>query len=466
MRLSELSPEAIEQFRRSTEELLSTVGFRVLHPAMLRRCQRAGARVDEAASLVCLPPELLRELLAQVPSSYEITGVAGQRWTIGGDHQHAQSIVTDPWVIDYDTGQPRRPCLADIRRHTTIAQKLPRVIAASLMDYPVSDDPGPTSNLRAMAEYVLHHDKHHYVIPASPEGFAHWLQVGEILAGDRGLRGSGLMTIAAAAVSPLTISAWNVDLIQTACDLDLPVLPTICPQAGSTSPYALAPTLLQAHAETVFLAALTQVMKPHHPFLYAVGPSVTDLRDGRDLYYTLDKVLWKLGSIELGRSYNLPVAAECGGTMTFRHDQQNAAEGMTFMLAAQSGAHMLQGFGSCYNAVGMSAEMQVIHEAWLQAAGFLSRGMNTALLPEGLASLRRAGPGGHFVTDELTLQLMRGEEFFAGELFDLSGSTEGTPLLQRAHERVEKLTADTTSPLPETTQEALRRYFHDQHAGT
>ena len=56
--------------------------------------------------------------------------------------------------------------------------------------------------------------------------------------------------------------------------------------------------------------------------------------------------------------------------MTYRYDQQNGAEGILFMLAAAaSKANLLAGIGSTHNAIGMSAEMMLIHTAWLEAAG-------------------------------------------------------------------------------------------------
>ena len=46
----------------------------------------------------------------------------------------------------------------------------------------------------------------------------------------------------------------------------------------------------------------------------------------------------------------MPASAECGGTMTYRYDQQNWVEGMLFMKAAyDSGADVLADFGSDYN---------------------------------------------------------------------------------------------------------------------
>ena len=58
-----------------------------------------------------LPRPVLRELLAAVPATYTIAGAGGLRHVVGDDAAPAacQAIVTDPWIIDYETGEPRRP---------------------------------------------------------------------------------------------------------------------------------------------------------------------------------------------------------------------------------------------------------------------------------------------------------------------------------------------------------------------
>ena len=126
---------------------------------------------------------------------------------------------------------------------------------------------------------------------------------------------------------------------------------------------------------------------------------------------------------------------------------------------------MLAGIGSCCNAMGMSGEMMVIHTAWLEAAKFLCDGMDTEA-HLGLENIKRAGPGGHYMEDEMTLKLLRSDEFFFNELFDYGGCHEGQPsMLERAHRKVEEMTADFRSPVPEEVQEELRRFFHDEVAG-
>lgn len=459
-----LSASEIEQVRDRTEELLETVGLRVDHPRLLHMCQAAGATVDETAARVRFPRSLLRELLTSVPSSYVRRGSGGTEEVIGGGEQHAHAIVTDPWIVDYETQKPRRPRLEDVRRHTIIAQKLEPITSISLMDFPVTDVPEPASSLRAFEEHVLYHNKHIYVYATNEERYDDWLNVLRILAGSEDLTHGRLASVAVGVLSPLAVSALNVEFLFSACANNFPVLPTTCPIAGMTSPYSMAATLLQSNVETIGLAALTQVVRRGHPYKYGIGPSIGHMRHMHDMYYTLDTLLWTLAAVQLGRSYNMPVGAACGGSMTYRYDQQNGAEGALFMLAAaNSGADLIGSYGSTYNAIGMSAEMMLIHSAWLAAARYLKRGIQVDELRLGVENLRRAGPGGSFMTDDLTIQLLRQGEFFAHDLFDYAGGAEtladSPPLLVRAHNQVERMVANPQSPHPGQVQEDLQRYF-------
>ncbi|HPO13849.1 MAG TPA: trimethylamine methyltransferase family protein [Candidatus Hydrogenedentes bacterium] len=458
-----LSDDQIARVQAAAESLLEETGVKIQDGDLLRCCAKAGAKINETSGIVQWPKTLLRELIARAPASYTIGGLLGDTWEVGGVRPWSLAIVTDPWIIDYATQQPRRPCLEDLRRHTIIAQQMDPVAAISRMDFPVTDVEGPASSLRALEMHLLYATKHYYFPSASPESNRQWLDLMRIVADGKDPSAMRLFSVMVAMISPLVLSSVNTDLLRLAIEYDAPVVPTICPMAGSTSPYTRASTLVLGHAENLALAALTQLLKPGHPFLYTFGPSVTDLRSGQDLYYTLDKVLWKIASVQLARSLNLPVSAECGGTMTYRYDQQNGMEGFLFMLAAAaSGANLLAGFGSCYDAVGMSAEMMVIQEAWLQAAQHLRQGIPTDALRLGLGNLYDAGPGGEFLTDSLTLEFMHGGEFFSSDLFDYTPAEHtGKSLLERAHERVEALTENFTSPVPGAIQEALRRYFHD-----
>lgn len=462
--MRDLSTFDIDRVQRATEKLLEKVGVRVEHDVVLKKARAAGARVDEAGGTVRLPAGLVRELLGLVPRQYSVCGIGGRDFVVGGAEQRCLAIVIDPWIIDSKSQLPRRPVLEDIRRHTIVAERLEAVAMMSRMDYPVADVEGPGSSLRALETHLVHHSKHNYVLPATLESFRQWLEIIELFARHTGLPPARLMTVGVPILSPLRLTAMNAEILLEACGRGHPIVSTICPMAGTSSPYSLAGTLLVGNIENVFLAVLTQILRPGNPYLYAMGPSRTNMRTGEDMYYTLDKVLWKAAAVKLALAYGIPVAAECGGTMTYRYDQQSGAEGVLFMLTAQrSGAHILAGLGSCFNAVGMSVEMMLIQTAWLEAAKFLQRGLDMETLERAVESIRRAGPGAYFLTDDFTLDRLHAGEFFENELFDHTGAHGPHPsLLERAHAKAEALIGGFKSPVPEPIREDLRRYLSSQ----
>lgn len=461
--MKKLSEDQIEHIQQATEEILERTGIEVQHSGLLAIAAKAGAKVDKTKGTVRIPPPLLRELIDQVPSQYTIAGTGNTKWTVGDGEPYCMAIVTDPWIVDYDNGKSRKPSLGDVRRHTQIAQRLDHVASISLMDHPVSDFPGPDSNLRAMQEYLLNHDKHLNVMTASMESLNRWIRIGRILLRGEELKGSRLMTVAVALRSPLTLTGLNAELLLTACEYDLPVAPTVCPMAGTTAPYSKAGTLLLGNVELTFLAALTQMIRPGNPYLYFFGPSRMDMRSGGDMYYTLDKVLWKNASVQLGKAYGIPTGAECGGTMSLRSDLQSGAEGMLFMQAAhQSGADLLSGIGSCGNAMAMSAEMMLVQTAWLKAARFLDAGLDTDT-HLAMENILRTGPGEHYMTDGMTMDLLHSDEFFNSELFDYGDLHEGQPsMLERAHQKAEEMVAGFQCPHSGEVQEELQRFFRDE----
>ena len=459
-----LTDSQLEKFREDTWDFIEKTGFIVQHPALLALAGAAGANIEETSGRVRVPRPLARELMAAVPPRYRIRNGLGQSWEVGGERQLGLAIVTDPWIIDYATGQPRRPCLEDIRRNTIIAEQLDPVVCVSCMDFPVTDVVGRDSNLRALEMHLLHNTRHAVVMASSLESLREWRSIAPILSADSDSR--GLVTAAVAISSPLVLNLMNSELLLEAVKNGFAIQPTVCPMAGSTAPYSLAGTLLQSHLEVLMVALLAQMAQRGSPVLYFSGLSTTDLRDANDLYYTMDKVLWKVASVQLARAEQMPAMAEAGGTMTFHHDLQSGAEGMMFMLAAHaSEAHLLSGFGSCHNALGMSAEMMVIQEAYLRVARHLTRGIPTDEARMAVENLRSVGPGGQFLDDDLTLRFMHEEEFFQDPIFDLSpGTPKSRPLRERAHDRVERLVTNFRSRVPEQVQENLRRYFSDRCA--
>ena len=172
-----LSNSEIEKIRDSTRRIIEDTGFKVEHSEIRRICKKYGAIVDDATNIVRIPSQILDSLLKTVPSSYFIRDRKGRQYTIGMGKRWFHAIVTDPWIIDYKSGKPRRPLLSDIKKNTIVAQSIDDVVAISLMEFPVSDVDERFSILRARQQHLLYHDKHIYVFPASVDSFRQWLSV-------------------------------------------------------------------------------------------------------------------------------------------------------------------------------------------------------------------------------------------------------------------------------------------------
>ena len=291
------------------------------------------------------------------------------------------------------------------------------------MQFPVSDVPEPDCYYKTMEVFLCHTTKHTAAYPTSVENCRDWMDVMAVIAEAAGLdvAKTPLLSLAMAVTSPLQVHGPNIEIMKMAMSRCYPVISTVCPMAGTTAPYSIAGTSLIANAEALLPVLIVQCFRPGHPVFYSVGPSVTDMKSGHDLYYRAEKMLFKLAGVQMGKYYNLPVSGEAGGTLTHRADVQNGAESMMYLLAAMSGQNVIGGLGSLHNANGMSAEQIVMQCGLADMAEFVSRGIDASDYKLALDSVVRVGPGGNFLSDSLTIEQLRSAEFFTSSYVDLTG---------------------------------------------
>ncbi|KKM22517.1 hypothetical protein LCGC14_1624540 [marine sediment metagenome] len=462
-----LSESEVERLHTETLRVLAEVGFRVTHGEALAKFRRAGALVNEADGTVRVPPEMVKELLAQAPSSAAQTGLNGEVLDVGGDNRYYTSLIIDPFIVDHTDGV-RRPVLEDVRRHTIIGESLERVSAMMRMQYPVSDIAEPDSCYKTMEVFLLHSTKHTVIAPTSDKNCRDWMDVMAAIAEAAGLdpNGTPLMSVAMAVTSPLQVHGPNIEIMKMAMERSYPIRSTVCPMAGTTAPYSVAGTMLIANTEALIPVLIAQVYRPGHPVAYGIGPSITDMHTGHDLYYKPEKMLFKIAATQMGTFYNLPVSGEAGGTMTWRADVQNGAESFAYLLASHAGRqNIIGGLGSLHNANGMSAEQIIMQCGLVDMAEYLAGGMDFSDKKLAFDSIRKAGPGGQYLTDNLTLELLRSREFFHSLHLDLTGGYDLTArgAYEMAHQRAEDLVAQHEPTVPSKVQAAIRSFFREKY---
>lgn len=465
-----LSEDEIERVHQRSLDVLERVGVRVLDAECRRVLAAAGAHVDEATDIVRIPRQIVEEARRLAPSIVELHHQDGRPIPVGGEHRVFGSLVIDPWIIDYETLQPRRPVLNDVIRHTRLGDALPIVGDIHRMDMPPQDLPADEAYIRSLEAFATNTTKHLVALPASVESARDWLEVAEIYADGQPLGRRRVLSFGVAITSPLMLTEVNAWILKEGVRRGMVTIPVVCPMAGTTSPLTFAGTLLISNAENLFLITLTQLLSAGAPVLYGAGPSLTDLRSGYDIYYNADKMLWKTALVQMGKFYGLPITGETGGTLVGRHDIQAGIECALLMFPSiVCGQNMMGGLGSCYNAVGLSAEMMVIQADLAGLLMRLTEGMDTSDEMLGLESILRAGPGGHFLEDPLTLKMLRSGEFFTAGVFDRLGEHgAGRPeesMLARAHARVEEILATHEPALPGHIIEDIHRWASRRLAG-
>lgn len=464
--LRALSDAEVEKLHEKTLELFETVGVYIGHEEALRVLKKAGARIDETSGRVRFPRAMVGELLGLAPSVAPQTGLNGRILHAGGQNRYYLSLILDPFIVD-DQQRLRRPVLEDVRRHTIIGQSLDRVNSMMRMQFPLSDVPEPDCYYKSMEVFLCHTTKHTAAYPTSEENCRDWMDAMAVIAEAASLDADAtpLLSIAMAVTSPLQVHGPNIEIMKMAMSRCYPVISTVCPMAGTTAPYSIAGTGLMANAEALIPVLIAQCYKPGHPVFYSVGPSVTDMKSGHDLYYQAEKMLFKLIGVQMGRHYRLPISGEAGGTLTHRADVQNGAESMMYLLAALSGQNVVGGLGSLYNANGMSAEQIIMQCGLVDMAEYISRGIDTSDYKLALDSIARAGPGGNFLTDALTIDLLRSDEFFRSPYLDTTGGyvSEAPGIHQIARREVERLISAYRPTVPEKVQAALRGHFRGKY---
>jgi trimethylamine:corrinoid methyltransferase-like protein len=470
LNLSLLSQNEIEQIHQNTLRIFETTGFKVYHPETLSKFKKLGALVDEQSSTIKLPAKLVKELWKTAPSNIPLGGINGKTLQAGGDNVYYTSLILDPYIVDWDDGI-RLPNLADVKKNTIIGESLDSVSIMMRMQNPVTDIPGSDSYYRTMETFLSNMTKHISAYPDNEQNCRDWINAVQIIAesSNRSAQEPPLLSIAMAVLSPLAVNGANIEIMKMAMDNGFPILATVCPMAGSTSPYSIAGTFLQANIEALIPILIAQVYKPGFPVFYGVGPSVTNMQTGKDLYYRSEKMLFKIMANQMSTFYGLPSSGEAGGSLTHLPDMQNGAESISFLMASHAWKqNIIGGLGSFGNANGMSSEQIIMQCGLIDMAKYLSKGVDFTGEKSGVASIEKTGPGGNFLMDDLTLSLLRDtEEFFQTPYMDLTGeSSDPKPsksMLDIAHQKVIDIQDAYIPRVPGTVLENIKRFFYDKY---
>jgi trimethylamine--corrinoid protein Co-methyltransferase len=268
-------------------------------------------------------------------------------------------------------------------------------------------------------------------------------------------------------VSPLRFGEDNLDLLVETSKLGLINDIAIAPQAGATSPAAMAGTLAQVAAEGLACLAITNIIRPGCPMTFAIWPFISDLRTGSFSGGSGEEALAMSACAQLGRFYDLPTSVAASMTDSKLPDAQAGFEkGITAVTAGLAGANrILESAGMLGSLMGCSFEALMIDNDMLGMAQRVIAGIEVNDETLSLDVIREAALGpGHFLGQPQTLELME-TDYLYPELADRSATgvweEEGSlDIMARARQRVkEVLSTQYPAYIDAQTDAAIRAKF-------
>jgi trimethylamine--corrinoid protein Co-methyltransferase len=244
----------------------------------------------------------------------------------------------------------------------------------------------------------------------------------------------------------------------------IPVVVPSEPLCGATAPMTLAGNLVIQNVDSLAGVMLAQMTSPGTPTLYGCISSITDLRDMKYLSGAVEMGLMNAAATQMARFYNLPIYVTAGMSDSKVNDAQAGYESaITNLMVALAGGNFIHdAAGFLEFCMTASYDKLVIDN---EIIGMVMRAVDGIKInDETLAFdlIKKAGPGGHFISARHTRRHMR-SELYKPRLSDRENRDrwrdEGArDIRQRAAEKVrEILTKPSQSIIPENVRARIKQ---------
>ncbi|MCP3673147.1 MAG: trimethylamine methyltransferase [Gammaproteobacteria bacterium] len=244
-------------------------------------------------------------------------------------------------------------------------------------------------------------------------------------------------------VSPLRFGAENAQVLVKIAELGLCCDIAVAPQAGATSPAALAGTLVQCFAETLACLCVVNMVKPGIAINFGMWPFISDLRTGSFSGGSGEEALVTAATVQLCNHFGFITSIGAGMTDAKTMDVQAGYEkALSVSAAALSGCNMVAAYpGIVGSLIGQSYEGMLIDNDMLGNIQRMVRGIevNDETLSYDVIKETVAGAG-HYLGHPQTLNLMQSEYLYPNiadrstpDLWEESGHQT---LYEQAHSRV------------------------------
>ncbi len=458
-----LADSDVQRIHETSLRVLQEVGIDVHHEKIHARLLDAGAIRGATNSRLLIPEGMVKDALAQCDRDIVLDSVRGEKYPMGTRGPvFFSSCVIDPFMLDYADGH-RPPRLEDCATNARLVDALDAIAMPYKMDLDYSDASGELALLKSNFAFMSNMSKHYICAPHDVRGARIWMEMCEIMA-DGSLRDNRIVSAFVSPMAPLTFDPQLLEIIELLLSYGIMLVMLPCPQAGATSPFSIAGTVVDFNVENLATIVIAQTLSPGSALHYHNVAMSFNMKHGVSSLGGPEKVLCALAGVEMGRFYGLSSGCAGTGTDSVWNDIQNGAETMSQLLpAVTSGAKLINGIGSIGNGMGTCAEQILFDCDLIALAERLRNGICVDDAHLAFEAIKRVGPGGNFLMDDHTLRWLRsGEHFYEGS-FERSGSTDTKRCVkENLHARILEILNEHTPAIPDHKLEALQAYVHEK----
>ena len=467
-----LTTQEIEQIHQASAWLLAENGLRFLSRRALQVFADAGAAVDFNRQIVRIPAALLDKSLASASGHFRLWDRDGKRMLNLQDGQmRGHNVGGCVRVYDFQAGQTRPASQQDLERMTLLIDALENIHVCRPVVYP-TEFPKDKWDIFTAATMLQFTTKPYGISAYSLENLALILEITSGIAGGTvELRQRPFIWGSVCPESPLSYSENTADILMRYAELGLPLAIAPCPVAGGTSPVTLAGTLVQLNAEFLAGFVLVNCLQPGIDVKYTARPLPMNVQSGNATFGTIEMGLMSAALVQLAHRYRVCSDVYGLGTRSHRLDERAGFEkALNGLLVGLAGADLVAAAGLLEDALTSSPEGLVIDDELLGMILRARRGITVEVETLALEAIRRAGPGGNFLSDPHTRKFLRQEHYLPRLVYQRLGPAGTSPgevdLLQAAQARARYLMESHQPPLlPEAASIELQRILERLRRG-
>ena len=412
-----LSSHDVSRIHNAALNILEMVGMGMIGDLTdgANQLLQQGATLTDNGRIL-FPRSMIEDMLSITTKSWTLYGLdPNNSIEISHKGAHYGTAGGAVEILDFETGTYRKPTLIDLYDSVRLIDSLPNIhwcyrpiIARDLTDV-------NTLDINTAYALISGTTKPWGITLGSVENVKKVVGMFDMVLGGEGKfkHQPSCHMVQGAGVPPLRFANDRCLIKEEAIRHGIPIMIASAPQAGATSPAALAGTIVQVTAEVLAGLMYANALSPGHPCTFAAWPFVADLRTGAMSGGSGEQALLAAAVAQMSDFYGLPSSIPAGMADSKVPDAQSGAEkAYTTALAGLAGANMIhESAGMHASLLGFALESLVIDNDMLGNIQRLIRGIEVTedtLSTDVISNVILNGPG-HYLGHDQTINLMESE---------------------------------------------------------